>query len=376
MSDRASADVRFMARAIRLAEKGLFTTDPNPRVGCVIVKGDTIIGEGWHERAGGPHAEVIALQQAGRKAQGATAYVSLEPCCHHGRTPPCSDALINAKVARVVAAMQDPNPHVSGNGLEQLKQAGIEVEHGVLEQQARALNPGFIQRMRHKRPWVRCKIAMSLDGRTAMANGESQWISSEASRADVHRLRARSSAVVTGVGTVLNDNPSLTARPAQLDDRMPQQDLLQPLRVVLDSHLRMPPAARMLSLPGKTLIFTCNDHEPAFNELQQAGADIVRVPKESGFVQLEAVMTELAQRDVNEVLLEAGATLNGAMLRAGLIDELIIYTAPVLMGNEARGLFNLPGLHSMEQRMQLAIKDVRQIGPDLKITAQMQNRGE
>jgi diaminohydroxyphosphoribosylaminopyrimidine deaminase/5-amino-6-(5-phosphoribosylamino)uracil reductase len=376
VSERTSADVRFMARAIRLAERGLFTTDPNPRVGCVIVKDNEIIGEGWHERAGGPHAEVMALQQAGSLAQGATAYVTLEPCCHHGRTPPCSDALINAKLARVVVAMQDPNPFVSGNGLNQLKTAGIDVEHGVLEQQARALNPGFIQRMQHKRPWVRCKIAMSLDGRTAMANGESQWITSTASRADVHRLRARSSAIVTGVGTVLNDNPSLNARPAQFDDSLQQQEIIQPLRVVLDSHLRMPANARMLSLPGKTLVFTCNDHEPATKELQQAGAEVVRVPKESGFVQLQAVMSELARREINDVLLEAGATLNGAMLRAGLIDEFIIYTAPVLMGNEARGLFNLPGLHSMEQRLQLSINDVRQVGPDLKIMARLQNENE
>ena len=376
MSEGASADVRFMARAVRLAERGLYTTDPNPRVGCVIVKDNEVIGEGWHERAGGPHAEVNALRQAGKHAQGATAYVTLEPCCHHGRTPPCSDALINAKVARVVAAMQDPNPHVSGSGLAQLSAAGIEVEHGVLEQQAQALNPGFIQRMQHRRPWLRCKVAMSMDGRTAMANGQSQWISSTESRADVHRLRARSSAIVTGVGTVLNDNPSLNARPAHFDVNMAETEIIQPLRVVLDSHLRMPPQARMLTLPGNTLIFTCNDHEPTVEALHRAGAEVVIVPKEGGFVQLQAVMETLAQREINEVLLEAGSTLNGAVLRAGLIDELIIYMAPVLMGNEARGLFNLPGLHSMEQRVQLAIQDVRQIGPDLKLTAQLQHNNE
>lgn len=367
-------DKRYMARAIQLAEQGLFTTDPNPRVGCVIVKDGEIVGEGWHERAGGPHAEIYALKQAGPKAAGATVYVSLEPCCHHGRTPPCTDALIEARVSRVVTAMLDPNPAVAGRGIALLEQAGINCKHGLLQELAEKLNPGFIKRMRDGRPFVRCKIAMSLDGRTAMANGDSKWITSAESRADVHRLRARSSAVLTGIGTVLNDDPAMNVRLADFDERDQDTEVRQPLRVILDSHLRIPATARMLSLPGQTLIFTCNDHEPVITELAQTGAEVHIVPAENGFVKLGMVMEHLMDRDINEILLEAGSTLNGAMLRAGLIDEYVIYAAPTLMGNEARGLFTLPGLHSMTQRIQLAIDDVERIGPDLKITAHAVNQ--
>lgn len=363
----SSEDVRYMARAIRLAENGLFTTDPNPRVGCVIVNNGEIVGEGWHERTGGPHAEVVALREAGARAKGATVYVSLEPCCHQGHTPPCTDALINAQVSRVVAATMDPNPAVSGQGLAVLQTTGIAVEIGLLETQARQLNPGFIRRMQQQRPYVRCKVAMSLDGRTAMANGESQWITGVDARADVHRLRARSSAILTGIGTVLNDDPSLNVRFA--GEAAGEEVVRQPLRVILDSHLRMPSNARMLSLPGHTLIFTCNNHEPTITELAQAGAEVAIVPAENGFIGLPTVMQHLAERQINEVLLESGSTLSGAMLRAGLIDEFIIYMAPILMGSDARGLFSLPGLRSMDQRIQLAIRDVRQVGTDLRITA-------
>ncbi|HFQ13766.1 MAG TPA: bifunctional diaminohydroxyphosphoribosylaminopyrimidine deaminase/5-amino-6-(5-phosphoribosylamino)uracil reductase RibD [Gammaproteobacteria bacterium] len=365
MSDFTRADHEFMSRALRLAAKGLYSTDPNPRVGCVLVREDVIVGEGWHERAGEAHAEIHALKAAGEQARGATAYVTLEPCCHHGRTPPCSEALIQAGVARVVIAMQDPHARVDGGGIAQLREAGIEVETGLLEARARELNPGFIQRMQRGRPFVRCKLGMSLDGRTAMASGESKWITSPAAREDVQRLRARSSAMLTGVGTVLADDPSLTVRIEGVER--------QPLRVVVDTHLSMPATAKMLSLPGRTLVMTCSDDEAARQRLQQAGAEVCLMPCGAGnSVSLEAVLDELAGREVNEVLLETGATLSGAMLQQGLIDELVIYMAPVLMGDGARGLFHLPGLDSMADKIPLEISDVRAVGRDWRITAKIQ----
>lgn len=353
-----------MARALRLARRGLCTTDPNPRVGCVLVRDGEIVGEGWHERAGGPHAEVHALVQAGERARGATAYVTLEPCCHHGRTPPCADALVAAGVARVVAAMVDPNPKVGGEGLARLVAAGIAVESGVMQAEAEALNPGFIMRMRHGRPFVRCKLAMSLDGRTAMANGESKWITSEAARHDVHHLRARSSAIMTGVGTVLADDPALTVR---LDG----EKIRQPLRVVLDTHLRTPPQARLLDAPGRTLIVTASRNQVLHDALARDNVTVVTLSEYDDSIDLPAVMRYLAAQQINEVLLEAGATLNGAMLRAGLIDELIIYMAPHLMGDAARGLFHLPGLVGMDQRIKLEILDIRAVGKDWRITAKV-----
>ena len=358
---QTAADVEYMSRALQLAQKGLYTTDPNPRVGCVIVKDNEVIGEGWHERSGEPHAEIHALKQAGDKASAATVYVTLEPCCHHGKTPPCSDALINAKVMRVVVAIQDPHSRVAGQGIQQLRAAGIEVEVGVLEAQARALNPGFIKRMQTGRPYVRSKLAMSLDGRTAMASGESKWITSEAARQDVHRLRARSSAIVTGVGTVLADDPNLTVRLDGMER--------QPLRVVLDTHLSTPPNARILQQPGRTLVMTCSDDEAAREALEHAGAEVHCLPYCNNTVDMQAVLDTLGEREVNEVLLETGATLSGAMLRAGLIDELVIYMAPTLMGDNARGLFRLPGLDSMEQKIDLNISDIRAVGQDWRITA-------
>ncbi len=368
----SAEDRRFMARAIRLARKGLYTTHPNPRVGCVLVKDGKIVGEGFHLRAGEPHAERLAIAAAGAEAKGATAYVTLEPCCHHGRTPPCTDGLIEAGVSRVVTAMQDPNPLVAGEGLERLRQAGIQVECGLLEQEAAALNPGFIKRMRQGLPHVRCKLAMSLDGRTAMASGESKWITDEAARLDVQRLRARSSAIVTGIGTVLADDPSLNVRlePEELPELPPGVELGQPVRVVFDSHLRMPVDAKMLTLPGVTVIICCSERDPAKrSKLEAAGALVVRRPVGSECVELHSVFEYLASQEINEVLVEAGPVLAGSLLTEGLVDELVIYMAPHLMGDGGRGLFHLPGLEKMQDRIDLDITDVRSVGRDIRITA-------
>jgi diaminohydroxyphosphoribosylaminopyrimidine deaminase/5-amino-6-(5-phosphoribosylamino)uracil reductase len=360
-----------MARAITLARRGLFTTDPNPRVGCLLVRAGRVVGEGFHRRAGEPHAERNALVRAGAAARGATAYVSLEPCCHQGRTPPCTQGLIEAGVVRVVAAMTDPDPRVAGQGLERLRAAGIAVEQGLLEVEARALNPGFVKRMEQGRPYVRCKLAMSLDGRTAMASGESQWITSPAARADVQRLRARSSAIVTGVETVLADDPSLNVRlgAAELPGMEPGETVRQPLRVVLDSRLRMPPTARLLALPGRTLVLHAGERTAGADALAATGAELIQLPEARGRVDLAAALALLAEREINEVLLETGPTLAGAALARGLIDELIVYLAPHVMGDGARGLFHLPGLERMGQRIGLQIDDIRAVGSDWRITA-------
>ncbi len=360
-------DHGWMAHALRLARRGLYTTDPNPRVGCVLVSGDQVVGEGWHARAGGPHAEIHALRAAGERARGATAYVTLEPCSHHGRTPPCADALLEAGVARVVAAMQDPNPLVAGQGLARLRAGGVEVASGVLQAQAEALNPGFVSRMRRGRPWLRCKLAMSLDGRTAMASGESRWITGEAARRDVQRLRARSSAILTGIGTVLADDPSLNVR-LTADALYGVEPVRQPLRVVLDSQLQMPVDARMLRLAGHTLVLAASNDTAKREALARAGAEVVGVAGHDGHLDLEAVLALLAQREINEVLLESGPRLAGAMLAAGLIDELVVYMAPHVMGDSARGLFLLPGLEKMEDRIGLEWVDVRRVGEDVRMT--------
>jgi len=360
-------DYRHMAHAIRLAERGLFSTDPNPRVGCLLVKDGAVVGEGWHQRAGEAHAEINALHQAGEQARGATAYVTLEPCCHQGRTPPCTDALIKAGIRRAVLAMEDPNPLVAGDGLAALRQAGIAVETGMLGAQAEQLNPGFVMRMQQGRPWVRCKLAMSLDGRTAMASGESQWITSAAARQDVHRLRARSSAVMTGIGTLLADDPALTVRL----DETGAAAITPPLRVVLDSRLRMPSVAHLFELPGETLIITGNDDPGRRAEIEKAGARVAVLPTIGDRLDLGAVLDCLNGLEINEVQLEAGATLSGAMLEAGLVDELVIYMAPHLMGDAGRGLFHLPGLQQMNQRVELSVSDVRAVGPDWRITARV-----
>lgn len=348
-----------MARALQLARQGLYTTDPNPRVGCVLVKDGEIIGEGWHQRAGLSHAEVEALNNA-PDAQGATAYVTLEPCSHFGRTPPCCDALIKAGVSRVVVAMQDPNPLVAGQGLQRLRSAGIEVTSGVLEEDAQRLNRGFIKRMTQQRPWVRSKLAMSLDGRTAMASGESKWITSAQARADVQRLRAESSAILTGINTVLADDPALTARV--------DEEVVQPLRVVLDSQLAMPVDAQLVNGPGRTLILTSSTDDTKKQALQQAGFEVYEIAEHQGRLDLRQVMAFLAEQQINEVLVEAGPTLNGALLAENLIDEWVIYMAPCVLGDQGRGLFALPDMNTMADKKNLNLADVRQVGPDLKLT--------
>ena len=354
----------FMARAIQLAERGLYTTDPNPRVGCVIVKNDQIIGEGWHMRAGEGHAEVNAIQAAGHAAEGADCYVTLEPCSHFGRTPPCVDALITAKVKRVFVAMTDPNPVVSGSGITRLRQAGVEVHTDILAAQSEKLNPGFCQRMRIGKPFIRSKLAMSLDGRTAMASGESKWITGPEARADVQKLRARSSAIMTGIGTVLADDPLLNVRPEQNGNTWyPQgQKVRQPLRVVVDSKMRMPANARILQ-EKRVLLATAQDKKAP------NGAESIVLPEDGDIIDLTALMSVLAQREVNELMVEAGGVLNGAMLKSRLIDELVIYMAPKIMGDMARGVFHLPGMETMAQNISLNITDMRPIGKDWRITA-------
>lgn len=375
-----ACDHQHMADAIRLAWRGLYTTHPNPRVGCVIVKDGGVVGQGWHEIAGQGHAEVNALRQAGEAARGATVYVSLEPCSHHGKTPPCAEALIRAGVARVVSAMEDPNPQVSGRGHRLLQAAGIATASGLLDAQARAVNPGFYQRMQTGRPWVFLKSAMSVDGRIALASGESQWISCSQSRTDVQRLRARVEAIVTGVDTILQDDPAFTVRPdlwpaAQSGD----DDLagwswpagfspLQPLRVILDSRLRTPATAAILRQPGKTLI-ACAVADPARAAvLQQAGAEILILPGADGRVDLPALLRELARREVNEVLVETGGQLAGSFVREGLVDEWICYLAPKLLGSAARPVLTLTGIDHMHQAQPLQLTDLRQIGQDIRLT--------
>lgn len=369
MSIFSVSDHQFMGRALVLARRGLYTTDPNPRVGCVLVRDGQVVGEGWHQRAGEGHAEVNALQAAGERARGATAYVTLEPCSHYGRTPPCADALVKAGIARMVCAMVDPNPSVAGRGLQRLRDAGIEVQSGLMEAEARALNPGFIKRMEQGRPLVRLKLAMSLDGRTAMASGESQWITGPAARADVQRLRARSSAILTGIDSVLCDDSSLTLRADELGLDAPMAALAaqrQPLRVVLDSRLRLPPAAKMLSQPGRTLVVTLAQDSATTDRLRAAGAEVL-LRQDPEHIDLAAVLDYLAQEEqCNELLVECGATLAGAFVSAQLVDELVVYMAPKLLGSSARALVNLP-LDTMAQQLALELIDVRHLGNDLRL---------
>ncbi len=362
-----AADHAFMAQALRLAESGLYTTMPNPRVGCVIVKNNEIVGEGAHLKAGEPHAEVLALRQAGDNAKGATVYVTLEPCSHHGKTPPCADALIEAKVSKVIAAMQDPNPLVAGQGLARLAAQGIEVASGLMQAQAEALNPGFISRMRNNRPFVRSKIAASLDGKTALNNGASQWITGEAARRDVQHWRAQSCAILTGVGTVLSDNPSLSVREIELER--------QPMRVIVDSFLRTPLNAKVLQngrANTQTLIAFAIDAEDKAEALFEAGAELLCIPDDMGQnntskVCLKTLLSHLAANEINEVLVEGGEGLNGALLAQNLIDELIIYYAPKIMGSTAKGMFAMPAFTKMNQALNLQILDVRQFGNDIRL---------
>jgi len=358
-------DRAHMARALDLAQRGLFTTTPNPRVGCVVVRDAQIVGEGWHEHAGEPHAEVCALRAAADRARGATVYVSLEPCSHHGRTPPCADALIAAGVARVVAAMQDPNPLVSGQGLARLRAAGIDVASGLLEQAARELNIGFVARHERGRPWVRVKTAASLDGRTALANGISQWITGRAARQDGHRWRARSCAVMIGIGTLKADDPRLTVREVETTR--------QPTRIVIDRDLELPTSARVLQ-GGSVLVIAARADAARTRQLEQAGAEVVVLPDAAGKVDLARLMRELARREMNEILVESGSRLNGALLRAGVVDELVMYFAPQLLGDLARGMFDLHELTALDQRVDLEMIDLTRIGADLRILARVQPR--
>ena len=364
----AVRDFTHMARALKLAARGLNTTDPNPRVGCVVAQGDEVVGEGYHQRAGGPHAEVVALSAAGERARGATAYVTLEPCSHHGRTPPCVEALIAAGVARVVFAIGDPNPRVNGGGVARLREAGIEVEGGVLEASARALNPGFLSRMERGRPWVRVKLASSLDGRTALADGESRWITGDAARADVQKLRARASALLTGSGTVLQDDPRLNVR-------LPGATR-QPLRIVLDPELETPPEARILAPPGETILMTASQDAVRAGRLAAAGARVENLPRDGSGLDLRAVMTRLAELEVNELHVESGATLAGAFLAAGLVDELVVFMAPTLLGEGARPLLAVGPLASMDDRPRLVLVSVRRVGPDLRLVLRPSATGE
>jgi diaminohydroxyphosphoribosylaminopyrimidine deaminase/5-amino-6-(5-phosphoribosylamino)uracil reductase len=345
----------MMARALALAGKGLYTTTPNPRVGCVVAHGERVVGEGWHEKAGGPHAEVVALGKAGAEAAGATVYLNLEPCNHHGRTPPCVDLILSKKVKRVVAAMLDPNPEAAHGGAK-LAAAGVAFEHGLLEAEARELNVGFVSRMTRGRPWVRMKIAATLDGRTALADGRSQWITGPEARKDGHRWRARACAILTGIGTVKADDPRLTVR----EVATPRQ----PLRVIVDSRLEIRHDAKVLE-GGGALIFTALDADRPLN------AETHRLPNPHGKVELPEMLNELARRGVNELHVEAGFRLNGSLVREGCVDELLIYLNPSLLGDEAQGVVQLSGISSLDQKVKLNISSLERIGDDIRILARL-----
>jgi diaminohydroxyphosphoribosylaminopyrimidine deaminase/5-amino-6-(5-phosphoribosylamino)uracil reductase len=358
----AAANHEFMGQVLELAGRGLYTTTPNPRVGCVIVRDGAVVGAGWHEKAGMPHAEVLALKAAGARSRGATLYVNLEPCSHHGRTPPCADAIIDAGVERVVAAMQDPNPRVAGAGFARLRAAGIAVEHGLMEDEARELNIGFVARMTRGRPWIRMKIAASLDGRTALANGKSQWITGEQARADGHRWRARACAILTGFGTVRDDDPQLNVRGVDTPR--------QPLKIVVDSKFETSPSARLLK-EGKTLVAGAGNDAKRIASLKGAGAEVVIIPNDGGKVELFKLMEELARRELNEIHVEAGTKLNGSLLQAGVVDELLVYLAPRVIGDSGRGIFHLPELTELSRSTALKIREVERVGGDLRIVARI-----
>lgn len=355
-------DLAHMHRALALAARGLYTTTPNPRVGCVIVSPQGgVVGEGWHERAGEPHAEVMALQSAGEAARGATAYVTLEPCSHFGRTPPCADALVRAGVARVIVAMQDPNPQVSGRGLQRLRDAGVDVRCGLLAEAAHELNIGFVSRMERQRPWMRLKVASSLDGFTALPDGTSQWITGEAARADGHAWRARACAILTGIGTVRDDNPRLDVRS--------QPTSRQPLKVLVDSRLQVDPQARLLS--GAPVLVACAVSDPPRERaLRDRGAQILHLPDARGKVDLPVLVRHLAERGLNEIHVEAGYKLNGSLLQAGLIDELLMYLAPCALGSGLPA-FDLPAPASLDARLSFRWQDVQAIGEDLRLIARL-----
>jgi len=350
-------DYKCMASALQLARRGLATTHPNPRVGCVIARDGEVVGEGWHKKAGEAHAEIHALLDAGDKAVGGSVYVTLEPCSHSGRTPPCVEALIEAKVARVVFAIEDPNPEVNGNGFQRLQKAGIEVQSGLMAAEAENINPGFLKRMRQGRPWVRIKLAQSMDGHVALANGSSQWISGSESRADVQNWRARSDAILTGIGTVLADDPSLNVRNGK--------SASQPARIIIDSHWRTPVNAILLNLPGKVLIAGLKE-KPVPQALRETGAECISLPSCDGRVDMDTVLCKLAERGFNEIQVEAGASLCGTLIQQGLVDELLIYQAPIILGGTAMSPFALPLLDNMDDRVHLNWVDSRRIGKDMR----------
>ncbi len=353
-------DHQHMARALKLAYRGLYTTHPNPRVGCVIAKDNEILTEGWHQKAGGPHAEAHAIYQASTSLTGATAYVTLEPCSHQGCTPPCSDALIKAGISRVIIASTDPNPRVNGSGLDKLKQAGIIVNVGLLEDQARELNKGFFSLHEKFRPWIRLKTAASLDGRIAMASGESQWITGEFARLDGHKFRAQSAAILTGINTILADDPRLTVRIDSCER--------QPIRIILDSKLRTPVNSRLFESKGEILIFTCEaeNGEQALR-LKDKGASVIQLDSENGRLSITAVLDTLTSMSIWELHIEAGHILTGEFLKQDLVDELVIYLAPTLLGDAARGMFNIPGLEKLSQQKKVSWFDQRMIGDDLRL---------
>jgi diaminohydroxyphosphoribosylaminopyrimidine deaminase/5-amino-6-(5-phosphoribosylamino)uracil reductase len=345
----------MMARVLELAGKGLYTATPNPRVGCVLAQGESIVGEGWHEKTGGPHAEVAAIGQAGARAAGATLYVNLEPCSHQGRTPPCIDLIQENKIKRVIAAMLDPNPKAARGGAR-LAAAGIAFEHGLMEEAAQELNIGFVSRMTRQRPWVRMKIAATLDGRTALANGKSQWITGPEARKDGHRWRARACAILTGIGTVKADDPRLTVREVETPR--------QPLRVIVDSRLETPATAKILE-GGKTLIFS------GIENTRKLNAEVVSLPNKNNKVELPAMLEELARRGVNELHVEAGFRLNGSLVREGCVDEFLIYLNPSLLGDEAQGMVSIPGFSSLDQRINLKIASMDRVGDDIRVLARL-----
>jgi diaminohydroxyphosphoribosylaminopyrimidine deaminase/5-amino-6-(5-phosphoribosylamino)uracil reductase len=353
------ADEHLMARALKLAQRGLFTTTPNPRVGCLVVRDGAVVGEGFHERAGEAHAEIRALGEAGARAAGATVYVTLEPCNHHGRTPPCVDALIAARVKRVVAALRDPHPDARHGG-ERLADAGIEFEWGLLEDEARELNIGFVARMTRGRSWLRLKVAASLDGKTALADGRSRWITGEAARADGHRWRARACAILTGIGTVKEDDPQLTVRAVETSR--------QPLRIVVDSRLEVPLGARVLD-GGDVLVAAAVEDRGKIAALRDRGAEVVLLPNAAGKVELAELVRELGRRGLNEVHVEAGFRLNGSLVAAGVVDELLVYLAPSLIGEKGRGMFDLPAIDDLARARRLAWRDVLRLGNDLRLLA-------
>ncbi|MEA1987975.1 MAG: bifunctional diaminohydroxyphosphoribosylaminopyrimidine deaminase/5-amino-6-(5-phosphoribosylamino)uracil reductase RibD [Pseudomonadota bacterium] len=373
-SDYSVEDIIYMQQAIDLAKKGLYSTKPNPAVGCVLVKNGKVVGQGWHQQAGQPHAERLALAQAGTHAEGATAYVTLEPCSHFGRTPPCADGLIEAKVAKVVVAMKDPNPLVASLGIERIEQAGIPVVLGVLESEARQINLGFIRKMEKQLPFVRLKIASSLDGRTAMANGESHWITGEESRLEVHKMRARCGALITGIGTVLADDPSLTVRltDQQLVEMNLTQENCNPIRVVLDPNLSMPLDAKMLDLPGRTILMTSREtvqRSPEIvEEIHAQGIEMVAVLAEDDHLDIESILHYLAEEEqINDVMVESGAIVAGAFMQSGLVNELHCFVAPSLMGNDAKPMFVMPGIDSMDKKLNLTIQSMDRFGDDARL---------